>query len=150
VLSTWIQSKKDEDGFTLIELLVVVIIIGILAAIAIPTFLSQRESAWNSSLQSDLRNAAVDMEAGYTQTQNYVVAHIDSTNNRVDWTTAAGGDALVTMTVVVSDGTVSPAGQAFCLQGVHSNLGAANGAIFNSVAGGLDTSTATCPTAAAL
>ncbi|MGH3665494.1 MAG: prepilin-type N-terminal cleavage/methylation domain-containing protein, partial [Egibacteraceae bacterium] len=49
--------EQDEKGFTLIELLVVVIIIGILAAIAIPTFLSQRERGWQAELTSGLRTA---------------------------------------------------------------------------------------------
>lgn len=56
------RRKNGEKGFTLVELLVVVIIIGILAAVAVPIYLNQRKSAWRSSVQSDVKNASLVLE----------------------------------------------------------------------------------------
>ena len=71
------KSMEEKDrGFTLIELLVVIIIIGILAAIAIPVFLNQRRKGWDAAIQSDLKNAATAMETYLTEEGTYVGADI--------------------------------------------------------------------------
>ncbi len=82
---TRIRKAIDErdEGFTLIELLVVIIIIGILAAIAIPVFLNQRKKGWDSQAKSDLRNAATAEETylGDSSPSVYTSTTADLTTN---------------------------------------------------------------------
>jgi type IV pilus assembly protein PilA len=68
------ERTQDDKGFTLIELLVVVLIIGILAAIALPAFLNQREKAQDSAAKSLVRNAQTAMETYFTDHETYVGA----------------------------------------------------------------------------
>jgi type IV pilus assembly protein PilA len=65
------QLAKKDEGFTLIELLVVVIIIGILAAIAIPVYIGVQNSAKESALQSDINNFKTAVVAYFTQEGSY-------------------------------------------------------------------------------
>ena len=62
---------RDNKGFTLIELLIVVVIIGILAAIAIPKFSATREKAYFAAMKSDLKNLASQQEIYYADTYAY-------------------------------------------------------------------------------
>ena len=55
--------EREENGFTLIELLLVVLIIAVLAAIAIPAFMAQRERAWSAQVKSTMRNSATAQES---------------------------------------------------------------------------------------
>ena len=64
--------RNEEEGFTLIELLVVILIIGILAAIALPSFLGQKNKGYDASAKSNARNAVSQLESYYVDNETYV------------------------------------------------------------------------------
>jgi len=99
-----IKSRRDaEEGFTLIELMVVVLIIAILIAIAIPTFLGACQRAQDRAAQSDLRNGLTAEKTFYTDSEEYsadtaAAGDLDSIEPSLDW----GGDLTVTVGDVVA------------------------------------------------
>jgi type IV pilus assembly protein PilA len=105
------ERAQDEKGFTLIELLVVILIIGILAAIALPAFLNQREKAQDSEAKSGARTVQTAMETYYTDKQAYTTTLSDLTTiepaikqlgARVD---VSGGDTTSYKIIVTSKGS---------------------------------------------
>lgn len=101
--------KGGEGGFTLIELLVVIIIIGVIAAIAIPVYLTQREKAWDAVVKSDLHNASLTENTYYTENQTY-------TNNVADLV-ATGFDQSEDVTINI----ISADSDQYCMEAFHAN-----------------------------
>jgi type IV pilus assembly protein PilA len=138
------RTSDDQDaGFTLIELLVVMIIIGILASIAIPTFLNQRRNAIATSQLADLRSVADEVEGFYVENEGYPASFVQS-GNQVSISSSLGtGTQRVTVGNDVSYRLDTATGT-YCL--IAHNARAAQDRVWVSDAGGIQPSTVTtCP-----
>lgn len=118
------RGSEPEEGFSLVELLIVIIIIGILAAIAIPAFISQRQKATDASIKSDLRTIATAIEAQRT----------------------SDGELPLTLDKIAADAVTSPGntfdvvitGTQYCVEGDHpAGVGPSHTWVYDTAAGGM-------------
>jgi type IV pilus assembly protein PilA len=136
------KAQENEGGFTLIELLVVMIIIGILAAIAIPAFLSQKNKGYEASEKSDLRSIATEISTQLVDQPTAVTVTAGNATSTSGagpvWITAdsatPGKIALSSGNQLVS-GSVTPETGVYCVE-LKSTKGGANWRIEKTAADG--------------
>ncbi len=89
-----LRMRANEKGFTLIELMIVIAIIGILAAIAIPNFISYRDKAFCSSAESDAQNIAASMADYFSIPANTSIGKVDAGTDTIKFGSSAASYKL--------------------------------------------------------
>ena len=140
---------ENEQGFTLIELLVVMIIIGILAAIAIPVFLNQRKNAVDASYKSDLRTVANEMESYYTDNESYPTATVANSAYGQPVMNIGGPSGVRVSKNTKISVTYNTATNAYCILASNVSGKGSHDWTYVSSQGGLQpAASTTCPTGA--
>ena len=135
------MKRDNEEGFTLIELLVVIIIIGILAAIAIPVFLSQKQKGYEASMKSDLRTVAQEVESQNVDNGDYTLTTFKGAKAAANAAISGSGQSVgASTTVNISNGNtitwIGSTATSFCLKAGSSKVSGVNW-YYSSSAGGI-------------